>query len=316
MLYKDAGVNLDKAARVVDIARRYSDRIGGFGGVFDISSIKDFRNPVLVSSTDGVGTKIKLAIEADYLEPIGIDLVAMCVNDILTLGATPLFFLDYFATGKIDEKVFSEVLKGIKKGLDISGGILLGGETAELPGMISEEIFDVAGFVVGIVEKEHIPDKDRIESGDVILGLPSSGIHSNGYSLVRKIIQDARIDIFRDYGSGKPLYLELLTPTRIYVPEVKKLIGKYEIKGMAHITGGGLVENIQRVLPEGTEPDIDWSSWEIPWIFKKLQEWGNVPEHEMRRVFNLGIGYVVITSAPDEIIGVVPEFKVIGRVKK
>ncbi len=315
MFYRDAGVNLDKASRVVEIVKNFSREVGGFGGIFDISGIlKNFEEPVLVTSTDGVGTKIKLAVEANYLDPIGIDLVAMCVNDILTLGALPLFFLDYYATGKIDEKTFSEVIKGIKKGLEISGGILLGGETAELPGMIDVDIFDVAGFVVGIVEKKNMPDKGSIREGDTILGLPSSGLHSNGFSLVREVIRKAGINIFEDPGNG-PLYLELLKPTRIYVPEIKKLLGM-EIKGMAHITGGGLVENVERVIPENMRAEIDWSSWEVPWIFRKIQEWGDVPEDEMRRVFNMGIGYALITSRPEEIMEVVPEFKVIGRVSR
>ncbi len=299
MLYEDAGVNLRKADKVVEIVKKITlsrDVIGGFGGILDLSDIlKNYRHPVLVSSTDGVWTKIKLALEVGYLEPIGIDLVAMCVNDILTLGATPLFFLDYYATGKIDEKTFEAVIQGIVEGLKISGGQLLGGETAELPGMIPVDVFDVAGFVVGVVEKDLIPQKENIAPGDRIWGIPSNGIHSNGFSLVRKIVKEAEIDLYEDYGTGEPIFREILKPTRIYVPEIKELLGKVEIKGMAHITGGGLNENVKRVIPESLDIEINWESWNVPWIFRKLQEWGNVPTEEMRRVFNIGIGYVIIT---------------------
>ncbi len=314
MLYKDAGVNLERANKVVEIVKKITlshDVIGGFGGIYDLSDIlKNYRHPVLVTSTDGVGTKIKLALEVDYLEPIGIDLVAMCVNDILTLGASPLFFLDYYATGKINEKTFKVIIEGIIEGLKISGGQLLGGETAELPGMISSEIFDVAGFVVGVVEKDLIPRKESITAGDLIWGIPSNGIHSNGFSLVRKIIEEAGIDLYKDYGTGEPIYKEILKPTRIYVPEVKKLLGNVEIKGMAHITGGGLIENVKRVIPESLYIEIDWDSWNVPWIFRKLQEWGDVPTDEMRRVFNMGIGYVIITPPSVKLEG----FFEIGRV--
>lgn len=314
MLYKDAGVNLEKANKVVEIVKNLTtsgDIIGGFGGIFDLSDIlKNYEHPILVTSTDGVGTKIKLALEVDYLDPIGIDLVAMCVNDILTLGAMPLFFLDYFATGKINEKTFGKVIQGIVEGLKISGGQLIGGETAELSGMIASDVFDVAGFVVGVVEKDLIPRKESITSGDRIWGIPSNGIHSNGFSLVRKIIKGAGIDLYRDYGTGEPIFKEILKPTRIYVPDIKKLLGSVEIKGMAHITGGGLVENIKRVIPESLDIEIDWDSWDVPWIFKKLQEWGDVPTDEMRRVFNMGIGYAIIT--PPSVT--FDEFLEIGRV--
>ncbi len=319
MLYKDAGVNLNKAQKVVKIVKKLSlkrDIIGGFGGLFELGEVlKDYENPVLVSSTDGVGTKIKLALEANYLKPIGIDLVAMCVNDILTVGARPLFFLDYYATGRIDEKKFESIIRGINEGLKQSGGILLGGETAELPGMINEEIFDVAGFVVGIVDKNKIPCKENIKPGDVVLGLPSNGIHSNGFSLVRKVLRDRGIDIFRDYGTGQPLYRELLKPTRIYVKDILKVLDKIDIKGMAHITGGGLVENTERALPEGRSVEIYWDQIKIPWIFEFLMEKGDIPVEEMRRVFNMGVGFVVITDSPDKARIILPELQEIGVVR-
>ncbi len=319
MLYEDAGVNLNKAPKVVEIVKNLSlkgDKIGGFGGLFELGEIlKDYENPVLVSSTDGVGTKIKLALEANYLKPIGIDLVAMCVNDILTVGARPLFFLDYYATGRIDEAKFESIIKGINEGLKQSGGILLGGETAELPGMIDEEIFDVAGFVVGIVDKNKIPRKEDIEPGDVVLGLPSNGIHSNGFSLVRKVLRDRGIDIFRDYGTGQPLYRELLKPTRIYVKDILKLLDKVDIKGMAHITGGGLVENTERALPEGRRVEIYWDRIKTPWIFEFLMGKGGIPVEEMRRVFNMGVGFVVITDSPDKARSILPELQEIGIVR-
>ena len=317
MLYKDAGVNLKKAQKVVEIVKELTtnrDAIGGFGGIFELGEVlKEFENPVLVSSTDGVGTKIKLALEVDYLDPIGIDLVAMCVNDILTVGARPLFFLDYYATGKIDERVFKKIIKGINEGLKQSGGILLGGETAELPGMIDEGIFDVAGFVVGIVDKKNIPRIEEIKSGDVVLGLPSNGIHSNGFSLVRKVIEN--IDISKDYGTGRPLFEELLRPTRIYVKDILKLLKRVKIKGMAHITGGGFEENTLRALPEGAKLRIFWDKIKVPWVFNFLMEKGNIPIEEMRRVFNMGIGYVVITDEPEEARSVLPELQEIGVIE-
>lgn len=316
MLYRDAGVNLEKANKVVEIVKDLTlsrEIIGGFGGVFEIiDALKNYRHPVLVASTDGVGTKIKLALEVDYLDPIGIDLVAMCVNDILTLGARPLFFLDYYATGKIDNRIFKKIIGGIVKGLEISGGKLIGGETAELPGMISDDIFDVAGFVVGVAEKNLIPRKDSVVPGDRIWGLPSNGIHSNGFSLVRKILKDTGIDLYKDYGTGTPIFEEILKPTRIYVPDIENLLGQVEIKGMAHITGGGLVENVKRVVPDHLDVEINWDSWEVPWIFKKIQEWGDVPIEEMRRVFNMGIGYVVITPSTVNL----QDFLEIGKVAK
>ncbi len=319
MLYKDAGVNLNKAQKVVEIVKNLSlkgDEIGGFGGLFELGEVlKYYEKPVLVSSTDGVGTKIMLALEANYLEPIGIDLVAMCVNDILTVGARPLFFLDYYATGRIDEVKFESIIKGINEGLKQSGGILLGGETAELPGMIDEEIFDVAGFVVGIVDKNRIPRKEDIKPGDVVLGLPSNGIHSNGFSLVRKVLKDKEIDIFMDYGTGQPLYIELLKPTRIYVKDILKLLDEVGIKGMAHVTGGGLVENTERALPEGRHVEIYWDQIKTPWIFEFLMEKGDIPVEEMRRVFNMGVGFVVITDSPDKARTILPDLQEIGVVR-
>ncbi len=268
--------------------------IGGFGALFEIS--KRFREPVLVSGTDGVGTKLKLAFELGVHHTVGIDLVAMSVNDILTQGAEPLFFLDYFACGKLDVEVATEVLKGIARGCELAGCALIGGETAEMPGMYAQGEYDLAGFAVGIVEKSEIIDGHDIAAGDVMLGLASSGAHSNGYSLIRKILERTKPDLGADFHGG-PLGEVLLEPTRIYVKPMLALMRQLRVKGMAHITGGGLVENVPRMLPATVKAVIGRSSWPMPPLFQWLQREGKVAEAEMQRVFNCGIGMAVVVAA-------------------
>ena len=270
--------------------------IGGFGALFEIS--RNYREPVLVSGTDGVGTKLKLAFQFDRHDTIGIDLVAMSVNDILVQGAEPLFFLDYFACGKLDVATATEVVKGIAAGCEQAGCALIGGETAEMPGMYAAGEYDLAGFAVGIVEKSKIIDGSTIAEGDIVLGLASSGAHSNGYSLIRKIIGARGVDLSAELD-GKALIEWILAPTRIYVKPLLKLIGEANVKGLAHITGGGLVENIPRVLPETLTARLDAAAWTMPPLFGWLQKEGNVSNQEMHRVFNCGIGMVVIVS-PDQ----------------
>jgi phosphoribosylformylglycinamidine cyclo-ligase len=251
---------------------------------------------VLVSGTDGVGTKLKLAFQLNRHDTVGIDLVAMSVNDILTQGAEPLFFLDYFACGKLDVAVATEVVKGIARGCELAGCALIGGETAEMPGMYAEGEYDLAGFAVGVVEKSAIVDGRGIGLGDVVLGLASSGAHSNGYSLVRKILERAKPDLGADFH-GRPFGEVLLEPTRIYVKPLLALMRQLRVKGMAHITGGGLMENVPRVLPETVKAVISRSSWPMPPLFRWLQREGNVAEADMHRVFNCGIGMVVVVAA-------------------
>lgn len=305
--YKSAGVDLEKANLLVEIVKNITNKIpqrgviseiGGYAGFFSLD-ISSYKNPVLVASTDGVGTKIKVAIMANNHKGIGIDLVAMCVNDIITCGAKPLFFLDYLAFGKFDEKVFSELIEGIVEGCKISQCALLGGETAEMPGMYAPGDYDCAGFVIGIVERDKIIDGSNVSIGDVILGIPSSGLHSNGFSLVRKIFfEENKFNL--DYipeELDKPLGEEILIPTKIYVPIIKTIINKnFQIKGCAHITGGGFIDNLPRILPQNCRAVIQKGSWEIPPIFTFLQKLGNISEEEMYRVFNCGIGFILIIS--------------------
>jgi phosphoribosylformylglycinamidine cyclo-ligase len=257
---------------------------------------KKYREPVLVSGTDGVGTKLKLAFQLGRHDTVGIDLVAMSVNDILVQGAEPLFFLDYFACGKLDVAVATEVVKGIARGCELAGCALIGGETAEMPGMYAEGEYDLAGFAVGVVEKGAIVDGRGIAPGDVLLGLASSGAHSNGYSLIRRILERANPDLDADFH-GRPLGDALLEPTRIYVKPLLALMRQLPVKGMAHITGGGLVENVPRVLPETVKAVISRASWPMPPLFRWLQREGNVAEAEMHRVFNCGIGMAVVVAA-------------------
>ncbi len=331
--YKEAGVDLDKANLLVEIVKERTKRlsqkgviasIGGYAGLFSLD-VSCCRNPVLVASTDGVGTKIKLAQLVDHHVGIGIDLVAMCVNDIITTGARPLFFLDYIAMGKFNEKVFTELIEGITTGCEMAQCALLGGETAEMPGMYAEKDYDVAGFVVGIVDREKIIDGSEISIGDIVLGIASNGLHSNGFSLVRKIILEEQ-KLSLDYippELGKPLGEILLQPTKIYVPTIITLINKgLKIKGIAHITGGGFFDNIPRILPKNCKVVIEKKAWEWPPIFKYLQNLGDISEEEMYHVFNCGIGMILIVEK-DEVEEVLTFLKalneevyILGRVEK
>ncbi|MBC7573530.1 MAG: phosphoribosylformylglycinamidine cyclo-ligase [Herminiimonas sp.] len=301
--YRDAGVDIDAGDALVEAIKPFAKRtmregvmggIGGFGALFEIS--KKFKEPVLVSGTDGVGTKLKLAFHLNRHDTVGIDLVAMSVNDILVQGAEPLFFLDYFACGKLDVTTATAVIKGIAQGCEQAGCALIGGETAEMPSMYPAGEYDLAGFAVGAVEKSKIIDGTTIAPGDVVLGLASSGAHSNGYSLVRKIIDVARPDLQADFH-GRPLADVLMTPTRIYVKPLLALMASMDVKGMVHITGGGLVENIPRVLQPHLTAVLQKDSWTMPPLFAWLQQHGNVADAEMHRVFNCGIGMTVIVSA-------------------
>ena len=303
--YRDAGVDIDAGDALVEAIKPYAKRtlrpevlngIGGFGALVEVS--KKFKNPVLVSSTDGVGTKLKLAFEWNKHDTIGIDLVAMSVNDILVQGAEPLFFLDYFACGKLDVPTATQVIKGIALGCEQSGCALIGGETAEMPGMYPVGEYDLAGFAVGVVEKENIIDGKSIAVGDVVLGLASSGAHSNGYSLIRKIIERAKPNLDADFH-GKSLREAILAPTRLYVKPMLELMKHVKVKGIAHITGGGLTENIPRILQDGLTAIVQKNTWPRPPLFSWLQEHGNVAESEMHRVFNCGVGMVLVVNKND-----------------
>ena len=300
--YRDAGVDIEAGDALVDAIKPFARRtmregvlggIGGFGALFEIS--KKYREPVLVSGTDGVGTKLKLAFQLNRHDTVGIDLVAMSVNDILVQGAEPLFFLDYFACGKLDVKTAADVIKGVAAGCEQAGCALIGGETAEMPSMYPDGEYDLAGFAVGAVEKSEIIDGRKIAPGDVVIGLASSGIHSNGYSLVRKIIDVTKPDLNADFD-GRSLADALMAPTRIYVKPLLSLMADVEVRGMAHITGGGLVENIPRVLQDHLTAVLKRDAWNMPPLFGWLQKHGHVAEEEMHRVFNCGIGMVVIVS--------------------
>ncbi len=303
--YRDAGVDIDAGDALVEAIKPFAKKtmrpevlagIGGFGALAEIP--KKYREPVLVSGTDGVGTKLKLAFRLGRHDTVGIDLVAMSVNDILTQGAEPLFFLDYFACGRLDVAVATQVVKGIARGCEMAGCALIGGETAEMPGMYADGEYDLAGFAVGVVEKSGIIDGRDIAPGDVVLGLASSGAHSNGYSLVRRIIERAKPDLRADFH-GRPLGDALLEPTRIYVKPVLALMQQVRVKGMAHVTGGGLVENLPRVLPESLKAVIERSAWALPPLFQWLQREGRVADEEMLRVFNCGIGMAIVVGAGD-----------------
>ena len=300
--YRSAGVDIDAGDALVEASKPFAKRtmrpevlggIGGFGALFEIS--KKYKEPVLVSGTDGVGTKLKLAFQLKRHDTVGIDLVAMSVNDILVQGAEPLFFLDYFACGHLDVPAATDVVKGIAAGCEQAGCALIGGETAEMPGMYPDGEYDLAGFAVGVVEKSAIIDGKSIVPGDVVLGLASSGAHSNGYSLVRKILERAKPDLKADFH-GRPLADVLIAPTRIYVKPLLALMKALPVKGMAHITGGGLVENVPRVLPDAVTAVLEKSAWPRPPLFDWLQKEGNVAEHEMHRVFNCGIGMAVVVA--------------------
>ncbi|MCM2357395.1 MAG: phosphoribosylformylglycinamidine cyclo-ligase [Geobacteraceae bacterium] len=306
--YRDAGVDIDAGNTFVKMIKplvKATTRpeviadIGGFGGLFSLNASK-YKNPVLVSGTDGVGTKLKLAFMAGRHDTIGIDLVAMCVNDIVVQGAEPLFFLDYLATARLDPEKGAQVVKGISDGCILAGCALIGGETAEMPGFYADGEYDLAGFTVGVVERENIIDGSSITVGNKLIGIASSGLHSNGYSLARKIIFD-RMGLGIDDilpGLDRSVADELLTPTRIYVKSILNLLRDFRINGIAHITGGGLLENVPRVLPHGCKAVISRNSWELPPIFRLLQQGGNVEESEMLRTFNCGIGMVL--AVPEE----------------
>ncbi len=303
--YKDAGVDIDAGNALVERIKGAVKRtrrpevmggLGGFGALCELPT--KYKHPVLVSGTDGVGTKLRLALDMKKHDTIGIDLVAMCVNDLIVQGAEPLFFLDYYATGKLDVDTAAEVISGIADGCLQAGCALIGGETAEMPGMYEGEDYDVAGFCVGVVEKEEIIDGSKVQVGDALIAVGSSGPHSNGYSLVRKILEVSKADK-NERLEGKTIGEHLLAPTKIYIKSGLKLITEHDIHAISHITGGGFWENIPRVLPEGTKAVIDGKSWEWPVIFQWLQEKGNVTTHEMYRTFNCGVG-LIITLPKDQ----------------
>jgi len=303
--YKDAGVDIDAGAELIDRIKPHAartkrngvvDGLGGFGALFEIP--ESYQSPMLVSGTDGVGTKLKLALEMNKHDTIGIDLVAMCVNDLIVQGAEPLFFLDYYATGKLDIETAESVIKGIADGCLQSGAALIGGETAEMPGMYNADDYDLAGFCVGVVEKAKLITGQKVKAGDTLIGLASSGPHSNGYSLVRKVIEVSGADLTEAFD-GATLGDKLLAPTQIYVKPLLALHEKINMHALAHITGGGLLENIPRVMPDNTQAKIDAASWTTPAIFDWLQTNGNITDEEMYRTFNCGIGMVVVVDSAD-----------------
>ncbi len=306
--YRDAGVDIEAGNALVDRIKPLAKKtrrpgvmagLGGFGSMFELP-VDRYKQPVLVSGTDGVGTKLRLAIESGIHNTIGIDLVAMCVNDIIVLGAEPLFFLDYYATSKLDIDVATSVVSGIADGCMLSGAALVGGETAEMPSMYEEGDYDLAGFCVGVVEKDNVIDGSQVQAGDVLIGLASSGPHSNGYSLIRKILERSGQALTSEFG-GSTLGEHLLAPTRIYVKNLLQLHEKINIHALSHITGGGLLENIPRVLPDNVDAIIDAKSWTRPLIFDWLQEQGNVIDEEMYRTFNNGIGMVIVVAKEDAV---------------
>jgi len=310
LTYAGAGVNIDAGNRAVSLMRQAVKStfrpevltdIGGFGGLFALDTSR-YQNPVLVSGTDGVGTKLKIAMLLDKHDTIGIDAVAMCANDILVQGAEPLFFLDYLAVGKLVPEKVASIVSGVAAGCRLAGCALIGGETAEMPGFYSEEEYDIAGFIVGIVDKSNIIDGKTIRPGDVLIGLPSSGLHSNGYSLARKALLERagyKVDTYLE-ELGRTVGEELLDPTRIYVQTITPLFKQFEIKGLAHITGGGMVDNIPRMLPPGLGAEIKKGSWHIHPVFKLIQEIACIDDHEMLRTFNMGVGMVMAVHASQQ----------------
>lgn len=304
--YKDAGVDIKAGDQLVSNIKPFAKAtnrpeviggLGGFGSLFEIP--KKFKNPVLVSGTDGVGTKLKLAFQLNKHNTIGQDLVAMCVNDILVQGAEPLFFLDYFACGQLNIKIATEVIKGISDGCILAGCALVGGETAEMPGMYNKGEYDLAGFSVGAVDREKIIDGKKISEGDVIIGISSSGPHSNGYSLIRKILEEEKIDLTHKFN-GETFADVLMAPTKIYVKSILSLLEKVKIHGLAHITGGGIYENIPRILKEDQKAVIKKDSWKMPPIFKWLKEKAGINDDELYKTFNCGIGMVIIVASNDK----------------
>lgn len=307
--YQESGVNITAGNEAVGRMKTHVKKtfrpevltdLGSFAGLFALD-IKKYPQPVLVSGTDGVGTKLRVAMLTGVHDTIGIDAVAMCVNDILVQGAEPLFFLDYLAVGKLDPGKAAEIVKGVAEGCQEAGCALIGGETAEMPGFYPEDEYDIAGFAVGVVNRDKIIDGSSIKPGDVVIGLPSTGLHSNGFSLARKVLLEMaglKPEEFVPELGGKVGEI-MLTPTRIYVKDVLPLITKYRIKGMAHITGGGLIENLPRVFPEGVQADINLTTWQVPAVFKLIQKLGSVEEEEMYRVFNMGVGFSLIVDPAD-----------------
>ncbi|BBP46220.1 phosphoribosylformylglycinamidine cyclo-ligase [Thiosulfatimonas sediminis] len=305
--YKDAGVDIDAGNALVQAIKPIAkatarpevpSSLGGFGALFELDMSK-YKNPILVSGTDGVGTKLRLAIDSGKHDQVGIDLVAMCVNDLIVQGAEPLFFLDYYATGKLELDVATAVVKGIGDGCLQSGCALIGGETAEMPGMYPKGDYDLAGFCVGIVEKADLIDGSKVKAGDIMLGLASSGPHSNGYSLIRKIIEVNEADLSQEVD-GQPLIDALMAPTRIYVKSILNLMQEINIHALSHITGGGLLENLPRVMPNNTKAKINTNAWNRPAVFDWIAEKGNVEFEEMHRTLNCGIGMVVVVDAADQ----------------
>ena len=306
--YKDAGVDIDAGNALVERIKHVAKRtarpevmggLGGFGALCELPS--GYKEPVLVSGTDGVGTKLRLAMDLGVHDTIGIDLVAMCVNDLVVAGAEPLFFLDYYATGKLNVDVAAQVVTGIGEGCAQAGCALVGGETAEMPGMYEGDDYDLAGFCVGVVEKSEIIDGSKVKVGDKLIGLGASGPHSNGYSLIRKVLEisgaDLQQPLEKESGGGKSLAEALMAPTRIYVKNLLELMKSSQVNALSHITGGGLLENLPRVLPEGTSARIDVNSWEMPPVFRWLRERGNIDRREMYRTFNCGVGMVICVPA-------------------
>ncbi len=319
LTYKDAGVDIDSGNRLVERIKPLvkqthrpgvAGNVGGFGALFKLADT-GYKNPVLVSGTDGVGTKLRLAIESGKHDTIGIDLVAMCVNDLIVQGAEPLFFLDYYATSKLDIDIATDVIRGIAEGCQQADCALIGGETAEMPDMYAENDYDLAGFCVGVVEEDEVIDGSRVRAGDALIGLASSGPHSNGYSLIRKILKVSDTALDEDFH-GRPIGEVLLEPTRIYVSPLLATIKRFPIHALAHITGGGLLENLPRVMPEGYTATINPDSWQTPSIFDWLQEMGNIEQTEMYRTFNCGIGMVLIT-ATDQADAVIDHLASLGE---
>ncbi len=307
--YEKAGVNLEAGYEVVRRIRKHvastartgvMGNIGAFGGMFDLAALK-IEEPVLVSGTDGVGTKLKLAFAMDKHDTIGIDAVAMCVNDVLAQGAEPLLFLDYVAVGCNEPQKIEQIVAGVADGCRQAGCALVGGETAEMPGMYAEGEYDIAGFTVGVVERRKLIDGSKVRTGDVLVGIASSGVHSNGFSLVRKVLADRGLDLQREYPElpGAKLGEQLLTPTRIYVKQVLEVIRRCDVHGISHITGGGFDENIPRILREGQGIEIEEGSWEILPVFRALEKWGGIPHREMFNIFNMGIGMVIALDASE-----------------
>lgn len=320
--YSDAGVNIDAGNQFVkmikkDVEETFSPAvlkgIGGFAALY-APNLSGYKEPVLVSGTDGVGTKLKIAFMLDKHDTVGIDLVAMCVNDILTIGARPLFFLDYLAVARLETEKASAIVSGIARGCKEAGCALIGGETAEMPGFYQPGEYDLAGFAVGIVDREKMITGDGIEAGDKIIGLASSGLHSNGYSLARKVfLEKEKLDLYEPLGKGgEPLGEILLSPTRIYVRTILKLMEEFDIKGLAHITGGGLLENVPRILPEGLTARIEKDSWPVAGVFRELQRLGGIAEEEMYRTFNMGVGMVVIVRK-EEAEGILEAARALGE---